>query len=729
LRAIGRALARLFVAFRYLVVLAWIAVTVWAVVKLPAIQTTAETSFTSLVPKNSPAVIAEQASAEQFAFPVLTRTMIVVRNPHGLSVRRQLQLVQLAKALSLHQLPAFGDVAGAVPVSNAVGRPPFFRDRGTTAIMYLYFRPSVSSSHQLRAAERLVRFAIGHHAGEYEGVTGEIPAGIQQTDTVNKWLPWVELATILLVALVLLVHFRAPAPAALTIFAIAVSYLLAERVVAEFASRAGVSVPAEVQPVLVVLIFGVVTDYSIFFQSRFRALLTGGHDRIAAASLVIREIAPIVFVAGLTVAAGTAALLVASLGFLRGFGPALAIAVLIAMAVAVTLVPAVLATLGWRTFWPRSMPGGAAPTPASTPVEPPRRNLIVKLSARHPIPTILFVLALIGGGASGLARMKLGNELVVGLPAHSRSHYAYTQAKKGFAAGILAPAVVVVTGTAVGYQHAALVRLQKLLAAQPGVALVVGPAQQPFARRFGFAIARTGDAARYVMFLNSDPLSARAIGDIGRLRDKLPQLVARARIPLGMAAVAGDTAISADIVHGTVTSLKRVLPTALAVIFILIAIFLRALVAPIYLVATSVLATLATLGVTAYVMQIGFGYGQITYYVVFTVAVLLISLGSDYNVFLAGRIWQEGRRRWLSDAVEVAGTRAARPITTAGSVLAASFALLVMVPLRPFREIAFAMTLGLLIDTFLIRTLLVPALVSLFGTLSAWPGSTLREPV
>jgi RND superfamily putative drug exporter len=176
-----------------------------------------------------------------------------------------------------------------------------------------------------------------------------------------------------------------------------------------------------------------------------------------------------------------------------------------------------------------------------------------------------------------------------------------------------------------------------------------------------------------------------------------------------------------------VNSLERVVPTVLFVIFLVVSLYLRALVAPLYLVMTSLLGVLASLGLTVWVLQVALGWGQIDYYVLFTVGVMLIALGSDYNVFLVGRIWQEARRRWFPDAIEIGGSRAARAITTAGFVLASSFALLVIVPLRPFREIAFAMAAGLLIDTFLVRTVLVPALLSLVGPRSAWPGHALRE--
>lgn len=126
-------------------------------------------------------------------------------------------------------------------------------------------------------------------------------------------------------------------------------------------------------------------------------------------------------------------------------------------------------------------------------------------------------------------------------------------------------------------------------------------------------------------------------------------------------------------------------------------------------------------GLAAYVFQGGLGHAGITYYVVFASSVLLLALGSDYNVFLVGRIWREARRRPLAEAVRVAGARAATSITVAGLVLALSFALMALVPIRPFRELAFTMAAGLLIDAFLVRTLLVPALIVLIGERSAWP--------
>jgi putative drug exporter of the RND superfamily len=475
-----------------------------------------------------------------------------------------------------------------------------------------------------------------------------------------------------------------------------------------------------------------VTDYSVFFLSRFRTLLAAGAHPRAAAGRVMREIAPIVAVAGTTVAAGTAALLAARLEFLRAFGPGLAIAVVIAMLVAVTLVPALLAVGGRRLFWPAApapKQGDSGPAADATKVARGRLRT-VRLAVRHPIVATVTSCAVVLGAATGLLHIALGNELVLSLPASSSVHQAYDEAKAGFAPGALAPAVVVVTGPTVGQRREALNTLQNLLAGQDDVAQVLGPRQQPVAHRFGVAVSQAGHAARYALFLRSDPLGARAISAIRALEHRLPTLLTQAGLTNSKALIAGDTALSADTVDDTLHDLGRVAPAALVAIFVVMALFLRALVAPAYLVLTSVLAALASLGLTVYVLQMLLGAGQLTYYVIFTVSVLLVSLGSDYNVFLVGRIWQEGRQRSLRDAVEVAGTHAARPITVAGLVLAMSFALLALVPVRSFREIAFAMAVGLLIDAFVVRTVLVPALIAIVGPRSAWPGRALqpRQP-
>jgi putative drug exporter of the RND superfamily len=211
------------------------------------------------------------------------------------------------------------------------------------------------------------------------------------------------------------------------------------------------------------------------------------------------------------------------------------------------------------------------------------------------------------------------------------------------------------------------------------------------------------------------------------LRDRLPTLAAQAGLGRPRTALAGDGPIAHDTVASIRDDLVRIVAAVLLVNLVLLIIFLRALIAPVLLVAASALSVAAALGISTWVFQTVLGYGQLTYYVPFAAGVLLVSLGSDYNVFVAGRVWQEARVRPLRDALRIAPARTAAAVRTAGITLAASFGLLAIVDVRAFRELAFTMAVGILLDTFFVRPLLVPSLVSLFGELSGWPGRTLAR--
>lgn len=264
-----------------------------------------------------------------------------------------------------------------------------------------------------------------------------------------------------------------------------------------------------------------------------------------------------------------------------------------------------------------------------------------------------------------------------------------------------------------------------LLARQPGVAAVFGPGDAPEELRGvdpNAFVSQSGDLARYLILPEDDPLDGSAIDTVSDLQDSSPVLLRVAGLGEAELLFGGDTAISAELVERTLRDLGRVTPVVLLATFVVLAAFLRSLVAPVYLVAASMLALFATLGLSAYLYEQLFDPGAVIFFVPFAVSVLLLALGSDYNVFLSGRVWDEASGRPLPEAVEVAGTRAARPIATAGLILAASFALLALVPLATFRAVALTMALGLLLDAFLVRQLLIPALIVLVGRRSGWPG-------
>jgi RND superfamily putative drug exporter len=220
---------------------------------------------------------------------------------------------------------------------------------------------------------------------------------------------------------------------------------------------------------------------------------------------------------------------------------------------------------------------------------------------------------------------------------------------------------------------------------------------------------------------DSDPTEAPAIAHLTRLQHDLPGLLQRVGLGEANAGWGGETALGLETVHATDTSLWRVLAAAFAVNFVLLLIFLRSLLAPVYLLLASAAALAATFGLTIYFFTRVLHDSGLPYYVPVAFSVLLLSLGSDYNIFVVGRIWKEADRQPLREAVALAGPRASRAITVAGVALALSFALLAIIPITPFAVMAFAMGVGILLDTFLVRSLLVPALIALFGDAGRWP--------
>jgi RND superfamily putative drug exporter len=703
-----------------LVVLFWIGAAVVATMELPSIEDAQTGALGDLVPTHADALDAELISKRRFAFPLLSRTLVVVRDAKGLSAAEQVAVARQAVAATRGTDRRFAALGAALPVLNTRKVLPFARERGTTAVTYLFYAPEVDGDVRTATTERYVAALRAAVPGAFVAVTGALAARDEQFSIITGKLPLIELLTVLLVGVAVALHFRALGAPLLTLATVGIAYLISVRLAAFVGQKAGVSVPSEVQPVIVVLLFGVITDYSIFFLDRFRRLLRDGEERPAAAGRTNRELRPIIATAGLTVVLGSASLLVARLGFFQAFGPGIAMAVLLALVVVLTFIPAVLRLAGGWLYWP------SRPAPLQRALRDTAagrgRSRAVRVAARHPAPVAILSTLVLLGAAYGLLGLRLGNPLIRGLPDDLPVQRAYTAAAKGFAPGVLSPTVMLVQRQGIVGEQRALRRVQRWLAAQPGVAGVLGPAQQPSGRALGGVLARNGDAARYVVVLEEDPLGGRGIQSLRRLQARVPAELRAAGIGRAQASFAGDTALVAETIDKTNADLGRIAPAIGVAVVLVLGLFLRALVAPLYLLLASGLALLGALGLTTWIFQGLLGHAGITYYVPIAGAVLLVSLGSDYNVFLVGRIWQESEGRSVREAVIEGGSRAAASITVAGIVLGLSFALLAIVPIQAFRELAVLMALGVLLDAFVVRTLLVPALIALVGRRSAWPG-------
>jgi RND superfamily putative drug exporter len=708
-----RALAWIAVRLRFLVVPAFVAAAV--VAGLHADPFEAGGPVLNLIPKDSPALRAQADSLRLFRAPAGSDVIVVQHDPHGLSHDAQTQVIAHAVAVGRGQ-----DRSGArlaIPFINVPGAPASTGD-STTAITHLVFDGSFTPNERTHAAEAYL--AAAGASGAPVGVTGVTPARIEQGTLILDRIGLVELLTIVVIAVIVLVVFRAPGAVVVTLGAIGVTFPITLWALTEFARLSGNPLPQEVEPLVVALLLGVVTDYAVFFLSEFRDQLRSGAESRDGARSAALAVIPIVFTGGVILSLSLLALRASSLGFFRELAPALAVTVAVAMLVSLVFVPALIGLLGRFAVWPTRPQPEVDDVAAASPIG----QRIAHLAAGRPLAALIglaCVAVLVFAGLQART-LHLGVDVISGLPSGSKPQMAAHAAQAGFAPGVLAPLEVIVRDRGAALPAAGIAQLEQELRRQPGFAGVAGPLEQVKGTSVQPFLTGDGRAARYVLVSDADPLSPAAIRDLSHLQSRMPALAGSAGIGGASVEYAGQTALAQSSVDAVSGDALKIALAVLLVNLVLMALFMRALVAPLVLLAVNVLSVAATLGLTVWFFQDVLGYPDITYYVPFAGAVLLISLSSDYNVLIVGKIWAEGENRPMRDAIASAAPRASRAIRAAGLSLAASFALVALIPIRSFRELAAVMSVGILVETFLVRSLLAPSLLALLGRHARWPG-------
>ncbi len=710
----------------------WIAVTVAATAFLPDFGSDSGFGLLQLVPSNTQASRAQAAEQRLFGSSLADSPALVVEHASStlpastlVKIGQQTQSVDGRPAAAVSpRRPDF-----ALPLVNVPGLVSATPRPDTTVVTFLFFPPTAESGDISAGAQRYAD-AAPRPPGATVGVTGPVPAQISEGNLIENALLLLELVTVVVIAALVGVIFRSPVAPVVPLAGAAIAYLVTRHVLGWGAHALGLQIPSQLSPIMIALILGVVTDYTVFTLTGVRARLAEGERRTRASRNTASRVVPLVIAAALTVAAGTVALIGANLDFFHAVGPGMAVAVLISGLVSISFVPALVGVLGRVAFWP-SLPRRSA-GPSSRTVDAGRgRRVVARLIGRRWAAGVAVILCAAGLvlAATGLVHARLGTNVVSGLPAGSDARSAADAAAAGFGPGIVGPTTLILQGPAIARNSGSLGRVEQLITRSPGVEAVIGPNRLPM--NLGASVFATSDqdAVRLFIVFRDDPYDAGAIAAFTALEHR----VAAALPGLGLAGAnaswSGATPTSADAVAATDTDIWRVATLAALLMSLVLMLYFRAVLAPLLLVASSVLGLAASLGVFVYVFQGPFGYPDVTFFVPVTAGVLLVSLGADYSVFVMGRIWEEARGRDLAGAVEIALPRASRAVSIAALTLAASFAVLALVPVQPFREFAFIMGVGVVIDAFVVRSFLLPALLVLTGRRAFWPHRIWRGPI
>ncbi len=720
----------------------WVTLLVWILLAgalislLPRLDEVTENESALFLPEDAEATRAFDLARERFP-SAGTPTLIVVREPTGLSDPTRAAVADLEAWLTGPDAP--GNVIRVrAPAPGEGAASGLVSPDGTTLYVFVEifgepaetgFRDAVSAIRDRSAAVDLpgVEVAVG-------GPGGLIVDLVQVFANIDSFLLIVT-ASLVLVLLVLI--YRSPIMAVIPLLGVGLVFQLAGAVGAGVAKLFDLPISGQTTGIMTVVLFGTGTDYVLFVSARYREELTRNADKHEAMRRTMRGVGGAVASAGATILIASAALTFAILRSYQSLGPVIAIAVGLMMLAALTLIPAVLTIVGRRVFWPmqpRLDPEAAAQAEAP---QDWRRSIYGRVGGvvlRWPRASLAATTAALALLIAGLFAFQPNYDQLASLPGNTESVRSFELLREAFPAGELAPTRVYVS-LPPGEQVLEPERLEQLdaltlaLAGHPAVASASGPSR-PFgtagppggppgaAARF---VSADGGTARLEVVLTDNPFSDASLDIVPELRELARDAAASAGLEPGGVLVGGDTAAEADTRTAGNRDSRVVLPLILLAIGVVLALLLRSLIAPLYLMATIAFTYFATLGLAVIVFLLVFDHAGIGPGVPFFLFVFLNALSVDYNIYLMSRIREEVRHAPLKEATAHALARTGPVITSAGLILAGTFSALMTLPLEDLVQLGFAVGVGVLIDTFITRTLIVPALVAIFGRWNWWP--------
>jgi RND superfamily putative drug exporter len=682
-------------------------------------------------------------------------------------------------------------------------------------------------------------------------LTGPAGIGADLATTVEESIDRTTLTTIILVIILLLLIYRSPVAFLLPLATITVAFLISRGIVG-FLAQAGWKISSTIDSFLIVLSFGIGTDYCLFIISRLKEEMARGNSPDKASLITVNKIGAVITASAATVIIGFLGLATASFGMLKTIGPVLAIAISVTLLASLTFTPALASILGAKLFWPFSV------------VERPRQALFFNWSritdfvtnkAKIIVPLLIFLLLI---PYLKLPQLKTSFDLLAEIPKDKDSVMGFEILKNHFSQGEMMPLVVIINSPEKDLkayfstleraiskisQIEGVAKIESIIAPDgklsnspflvknqlkglraqlsqvkelilPGINTELKPAfladfsetfrdyltelgdtypeikehpayKQSFAllatlsfqqnggqppQTFTFppvALTRLKDAMkrlevnlgelenvfsrkphayfypqslvakneqlqkltafyfskdkktlRFHVILKEDPYSPQAFQVVHKLRECLGQnFDGRFEKYVG-----GQTAEFADIREVIDKDFNKVMVMVMAGVLLVLIVLLKSLVAPLYLLATVLLSYGTTLGIVTWLFQDVFGQGGLSYAIPILIFVLLITLGEDYNIFLSSRFREESEKMEVKQGVREAARKTGGTITACGIILAGTFAALTTSPLQTLFQIGCSVAIGILIDTFLVRAILVPAIAYLLGKWNWWPG-------
>jgi putative drug exporter of the RND superfamily len=524
------------------------------------------------------------------------------------------------------------------------------------------------------------------------------------------------LGTVAIVLILLLLIYRSPILALIPLLGVSVAYGVINPILGGFGKAGWVDFDSQALSIMTVLLFGAGTDYCLFLISRFRGYLEVERDKNSAMKLALKGSSGAIAMSGLTVVLSLLVLLLAKYGAIHRFAIPFSLSILIMMAASLTLIPALLSIIGRASFYPlvprtREMKEERARKKGKTlPQAKTREGFGLRLGSvivRKPKHLLIITLLFLGIFAFFTSKIVYTYDTLSSFPKDMPSREGFKIISEHFNPGELAPVQVIVQTSE---KEIALKEKLEKLSYVSNVSEGIKGAKDP-------------NIVSYNVEFNINPYSNKAMDHIPDLRKSAEKNLQDAGISGadnkvwigGMTAEQYDTRQTTDGDSGTI------IPFVIVIIAILLLVYLRSITTTVYLIGTVLLSYFSALGLGWVLLHYVFGVEAIQGFIPIYAFVFIVALGEDYNIFMISSIWKKSKTLPLFQAIKEGVAESGAVITSAGLILAGTFAVLTTLPIQILVHFGTITAIGVLLDTFIVRPLLVPSIIVLLKRWAFWP--------
>ncbi|OCS87952.1 MMPL family transporter [Caryophanon tenue] len=553
--------------------------------------------------------------------------------------------------------------------------------------------------------------------------SGPVGISVDATDLFKSADFKLMTATVILILVLLLVIYRSPILAVVPIIVVGIAYLVISPALGAFVEQGWIEKDAQAIAIMLVLLFGAGTDYCLFLITRYRDILLDEENKFIALSKAFSQSAGAIFMSAATVMVGLATLALADYGAFQRFAVPFSFAVIVMGIAVLTVLPAILSLMGRFAFWPvvpRTEQGEKEHAEKKNkPVKVRKENhrfmrKIGRFATGKPWLVIIVTSIVLIALALYSTQIKYSYDLLSSFPEDMQSREGFALIEENFTAGELAPVSILVDTDGQD------IDLTPQLEALPYVGIV-----QPM------EVSEVDSTIQmYEIDLNKNPYSQEAMEDVRDLREQLPAILSDAGIDNADEAswVGGETANQVDTADVQTRDESVIQPVMIVIIALILLVYLKAFFTTLQLMVTVVVSFFAALGAGWLILHNFFGAEAIASSIPLYSFVFIIALGNDYNIFMISDIWKARKEgKSMKESIVAGVSQTGAVITSAGLILAGTFAVLATLPIQLLVQFGVVTAIGVLLDTFIVRPLLVPAITTVLGRWAYWPGKLFKK--